>query len=143
MNSAKANSCFAQASSSSSNNNSTSSAWSSPTSISCPTSTGALQSANPSTVSSTNSTGFHYTSVGGVYFNVKNYANATDISLPTSCTAGQKWIAKSGTNSCSVYSCGAGTSTANPPASSDLGIFANDPIPPPCPANTKLMNEVL
>lgn len=42
-----------------------------------------------------------------------------------------------------MYSCSSGTSTANPPASSDLGIFANDPIPAPCPANTVLMNEIV
>ena len=45
-------------------NPSTPPTWSSATSTSCPTSTGALQSANPSTVSSSNSAGFHYTSVG-------------------------------------------------------------------------------
>ena len=89
------------------------SAWASPTRVTCPTSVTALQSANPSTVSATNSAGFQYTNTGGIYFNVKNYANASDTALPTSCTTGQKWIAKSGTNSCSIYSC----ATATPPVS--------------------------
>ena len=45
-----------------------------------------------------------------------------------------------------MFSCNGSVTTPPtlpPVASSDLGIFANDPIPAPCPANTKLMNEVL
>lgn len=42
--------------------------------------------------------------------NVKDYTKPSDISLPTSCTTGQKWIRPIGAyGRCGVYTCGGPT----------------------------------